>query len=517
MNITPIKQRSVKSFANDQKLEDAVDRIVSLAQEARYNSSGSAEATHVIPNFTKIQVESGRWLFIADTYALLSAFVIRALLTMLIDVILLQGGFQDLFSYDTAQHTIIFAAIGAIALLWFDTKGHYRQRLPHWEMVGHILAVASICFVSSGFIEFATKSLSSRLWMGLSWVLFGVFIFIGRYAVRTILERQGRWHIHAVVIGRGTTAQGALHALSRENQMGFTIVGQLPSNALHDLSEPHAWKRMLMAFKASHVFLALEGSEIERHPNVLKAMVRSRVPCSIVPPWLGLPSSTLSPHHFMMHDVMIMHDNNRLELPLPKFLKRSFDVCVAGTALILLLPVFCAIALSVRSDGAAAMFTQSRVGKNGKLFKCYKFRSMRVDADAALETYLKQNSEAAEEWKRFQKLQNDVRITKVGHFIRRTSLDELPQLINVVKGEMSLVGPRPCMPGQEALYAEDFSFYTSVRPGITGPWQVSGRNKLTFKERVALEAWYARNWSLWMDIVILLKTIPTLLKRGQAF
>src|SRR6202012_5716487 len=128
-----------------------------------------------------------------------------------------------------------------------------------------------------------------------------------------------------------------------------------------------------------------------------------------------------------------------------------------------------------------------------------------------------QSPEAAKEWEQFQKLKNDVRITSFGHFIRRTSIDELPQLLNVIKGEMSLVGPRPIMQGQEEFYAEDFSYYESVRPGITGPWQVSGRNHLTFKERVTLEAWYARNWNLWLDIVIMLKTVPTVLKKEQAF
>ena len=135
--------------------------------------------------------------------------------------------------------------------------------------------------------------------------------------------------------------------------------------------------------------------------------------------------------------------------------------------------------------------------------------------EAVLKQYLERNPESAAEWREFQKLRNDVRITKFGDFIRRTSIDELPQLINVLKGEMSLVGPRPIMQGQEEFYADDFNFYAAVRPGITGPWQVSGRNKLAFKERVALESWYARNWSLWMDIVIILKTVPTLLQKGS--
>jgi undecaprenyl-phosphate galactose phosphotransferase len=272
-----------------------------------------------------------------------------------------------------------------------------------------------------------------------------------------------------------------------------------------------------MLHDAHYIFLALEGSEIERYQAALKSLPRARVPCSIIPPWIGLPSSTLSPHHFMMDDVMMLHDTNRLTLLLPRLIKRLTDIVLAGSALLVATPALIVVALLVRRDGGPAFFKQVRVGRNGELFECYKFRSMRADAEQVLGQYLADNPEAAAEWGKFQKLKDDVRVTKFGDFIRRTSIDELPQLINVVKGEMSLVGPRPCMPGQESLYAEDFSFYESVRPGITGPWQVSGRNHLTFQQRVALEAWYARNWSLWLDIVIILKTFPTLLKRGQAF
>jgi undecaprenyl-phosphate galactose phosphotransferase len=219
----------------------------------------------------------------------------------------------------------------------------------------------------------------------------------------------------------------------------------------------------------------------------------------------------------MMQDVTMLHDTNRLKLPLPRLIKRVVDVTLAGLALVVLSPLLAAIALVVRHDGGKAFFKQLRVGRQGQLFACYKFRSMRVDAEQNLARYLAENPEATEEWNTYQKLKHDVRVTRVGAFLRRTSLDELPQLINVLKGDMSLVGPRPCMQGQESMYAEDFSFYESVRPGITGPWQVSGRNHLTFKERVALEAWYARNWSLWLDIVIILKTIPTVLRKEQAF
>ena len=226
---------------------------------------------------------------------------------------------------------------------------------------------------------------------------------------------------------------------------------------------------------ACHIFLALEGSELEKNPAAIKSMARARVPCSIIPPWLGLPSSTLSPHHFMMQDVLLLHDTNRLQLPLPRLLKRSFDVIAAGLRCYRSCPVFAIVALNIRRDGGPAFFKQTRIGRNGKLFDCYKFRSMRIDAEEVSKKHLAENPEAAQEWQQLQKLKNDVRITSFGQFIRRTSIDELPQLINVFKGEMSLVGPRPCMPGQEDLYADDFGFYEAVRPGITGPWQISGR------------------------------------------
>ena len=319
------------------------------------------------------------------------------------------------------------------------------------------------------------------------------------------------------MIGKGPTSNAALDAITGDRAMGFSIVGHVSPSTLATLTRPQAWRQLLATHGACHIFLALEGSDIENQQIALKSLVRARVPCSIVPPWLGLPSSTLSPHHFMMQDVMLLHDTNRLDLPLPRMLKRSFDFVAAAIALATLAPIFGMLALAVRVDGGSAFFSQPRVGRHGKLFNCYKFRSMRSDADEALAKHLASNPEAAAEWQKFQKLQNDVRVTKVGEFIRKTSLDELPQLLNVLKGDMSLVGPRPIMQGQEDLYAEDFSYYATVRPGITGPWQVSGRSKLTFKERVALESWYARNWSLWMDIVILLKTFPTLAKRGQAY
>lgn len=474
-----------------------------------------APVAQAFPDFQSRMRLSGQWLLVSDSLALILSFM-TALAGVGLWHLLAQDN-EPLGTILSLRQIITFCFLGLSSLLWLDSCGHYRQRLPYWEIVGHIASVACASFVTSGFVEFAARTNGSRLWVGFNWLLFGVFVFAGRHITRKHLEKSGAWRIPAVMIGDGPTADAALRAMTRDSALGFTIIDRVPSSVLADMKKTRAWKQMLLLHDAHYAFLALEGSDLERYQSALKSLPRARVPFSIIPPWLGLPSSTLTPHHFMMQDVMMLHDTNRLKLPLPRLVKRLMDFTLASCALIGLSPIMIAMAIGVRRDGGSALFQQERVGRDGKLFNCYKFRSMRMDAETSLQQYLAENPEATEEWNKYQKLKHDVRVTKIGHFIRRTSLDELPQLLNVIKGDMSLVGPRPCMPGQEKLYADDFSFYESVRPGITGPWQVSGRNQLSFQDRVRLEAWYARNWSVWLDIVIILKTFPTLLKRGGAF
>lgn len=335
--------------------------------------------------------------------------------------------------------------------------------------------------------------------------------------MRRWLDKRSEWKIPSLIIGNGQTAEAAIKALAREKRMGFSVTRQMSPDAFAQFNSPRAWERMMMVTGIGHIFLALEGGELDEHKETLKGLVRERVPYSIIPPWLGLPSSTLSPHHFMMQDVMMLHNTNQLSLPLPRLLKRSFDIIVSSIALILLSPLFLIVGIVVKSDGGPAFFAQSRVGRNGKMFNCLKFRSMKVGAEAALKEYLEKNPEAKKEWDIFYKLKHDPRVTKLGAFIRKTSIDELPQLINVIIGDMSLVGPRPIKKDEIPFYEGDYSYYESVRPGISGAWQVSGRSTLNYQQRVALDAWYSRNWSLWLDIVILLKTIPALLSKDQAY
>lgn len=197
--------------------------------------------------------------------------------------------------------------------------------------------------------------------------------------------------------------------------------------------------------------------------------------------------------------------------------KRSVDIVLAATMLLILLPVMVAIALVVWSDGKGPIFGHARVGRGGRPFRCLKFRSMVPNAEQALTQLLAQDPVAAELWRTSRKLRRDPRITPFGKFLRSTSLDELPQLINVLRGDMSLVGPRPVVQAELVEHYGTAAFaYLSVRPGITGLWQVSGRSDTSYTERVALDVQYVQSFSLWGDIKILTKTVPAVLWRKGA-
>ncbi|MDD3506350.1 MAG: sugar transferase [Sulfurimonas sp.] len=182
----------------------------------------------------------------------------------------------------------------------------------------------------------------------------------------------------------------------------------------------------------------------------------------------------------------------------------------------LLLHLFIFMLIKRDSQGAV-FFKQQRLGKNSNLFECYKYRTMHQDSQHMLEEYLLKNPDEVEYYKKFHKYKNDPRITKVGGFLRKTSLDELPQFYNILKGDMNLIGPRPYLPQELQDIGEDNKdIILRVKPGLTGLWQVSGRNKLTFKKRVDLDVWYIQNWSLWMDFVIFLKTTKVVLLKVGA-
>lgn len=198
-------------------------------------------------------------------------------------------------------------------------------------------------------------------------------------------------------------------------------------------------------------------------------------------------------------------------------IKIFLDIFVVSIALIVISPIILLISVLIILDGGSVLFAHKRAGIEGREFSCLKFRTMVVNADEILQEHLRQNPEALAEWQATRKLKNDPRVTKVGKFLRNASLDELPQFFNVLIGDMSLVGARPITADEVAHYGQEINYYYKMRPGITGLWQVSGRNNLSYAQRVDLDSWYVQNWSLWRDIVILCKTIPAVIRRDGAY
>ena len=218
--------------------------------------------------------------------------------------------------------------------------------------------------------------------------------------------------------------------------------------------------------------------------------------------WRAVPVSHLS--------------NPTLPGVLSHYAKEAIDFAGAICALVLFAPLMAVIAGVLALQNGPVIFAHERVGLSGRRFRCLKFRTMAPDAEERLQAFLASNLAAREEWERDHKLTNDPRITPFGKFLRETSLDELPQIFNVLNGEMSLVGPRPVTESELPKYGDDVAYYLKCKPGVTGMWQVHGRNNVSYEARVALDSQYARNQSLWLDIQILFKTFGVVISKTGA-
>jgi undecaprenyl-phosphate galactose phosphotransferase len=372
----------------------------------------------------------------------------------------------------------------------------------------------------------------SRFWFFGIWLLALTLIPLARPLAKRLLAKLGVWQLPAVVLGTGQNAVAAVEALNSEPAMGFEMAAFLrPPEAVGAhrthidvggrrypvVSMQESPVTALERFGNPVVIVALEQEELSHEANLITRLHRYCSDLRIVPPVRGLPLFGATVHHFFCHELFFLTLRNNLARGAPRLIKRSFDLVVSALVLNLFFPAFAYIAWTVKKDGGPAFFFHNRIGREGKPFRCMKFRTMVPDAQAVLQRLLESDPAARDEWEEDFKLKNDPRITGIGKFLREYSLDELPQFWNVLRGEMSLVGPRPIVEEELERYAENIDFYLETKPGITGLWQISGRNDADYSYRVYLDTWYAKNWSLWYDIVILLKTVRAVLHRDGAY
>jgi Undecaprenyl-phosphate galactose phosphotransferase WbaP len=354
--------------------------------------------------------------------------------------------------------------------------------------------------------------------MGFSLVL----VPLGETLVRELLARLGLWGVPVLVLGAGRTGALVVRKLREDGVLGLRPVALLDDDpakwggevegvrVVGSLEQAGAFARRGVRY----TILAMPGVGRERLGEFLQTLPFPHV--ILIPDLFGLESLWVSSRD--LGGMLGLQIKRNLFLRRNQVLKRSLDI-IGGLLLFipftLLLP-FISLAIYVEDRGPV-FYRHLRIGQAGRKFYVLKFRTMRPDADRVLEEYLAANPEALHFWLEERKLKNDPRITRVGQFLRKSSLDELPQVINILLGDMSLVGPRPVTEEELAKYGKDAFYYLLVRPGLTGLWQVSGRNEVSYEKRVALDRYYVQNWSIWLDLYILARTVWVVLTRKGAY
>jgi Undecaprenyl-phosphate galactose phosphotransferase WbaP len=399
----------------------------------------------------------------------------------------------------------------------------YSKRRPFWDELLHVIRTIFYIAITHGVVVLVAKWPFSRFVWLVSWGSCIVLIPIFRSSMKSFLRQVGYWQKPTVILGAGTNALEAYRAVQSERGTGYEVIGFISLNGSIELPAPVqsiAADEVLPLLKSlhnPHLILALGQAEMQKHSEVIQKLVLRYHSFSWIPDVSGLPLIGMDVSHFFSHEVLLLNVKNNLENPFARALKRGLDIVLSGLALLLLWPLFAYVAFQIRKTKGPVFYGHERIGKDGKKFACYKFRTMVPDADQTLKQLLESCPDSRSEWEQDFKLKNDPRITPIGNFLRRSSLDELPQLWNVFIGEMSLVGPRPVTEEELPKYGDKLEFYLATRPGITGLWQVSGRNDVSYEVRTHLDAWYVKNWNVWYDIVILFKTVHVVIGEHGAY
>jgi undecaprenyl-phosphate galactose phosphotransferase len=422
---------------------------------------------------------------------------------------------------------ILHWLLALCCVAWYSMRlRHYFYRKTFWFELKEILRTLVIfAVIEIAVLAFANWSFSRFLW-GLTWFFVLLLVPLARMVTKRVLDVFRFWRRDTWIIGSGDNAQEAYKAINSERNLGLVIVGFIETtegfsekkdiDGVPVLANDLAWLSSID--KKTQFIVAVESHQSDvRNAWLRNFMIKGYRYISVIPTLRGMPLDSTDMSFIFSHEVMIFRVQQNLAKWSSRIIKRVFDIIGSLAIIMILSPALIYICRKVKKDGGPAIYGHERIGKGGKPFKCLKFRSMVINSKEVLEKLLENDPEAKKEWDATFKLKNDPRITKIGGFLRRTSLDELPQLFNVLKGEMSLVGPRPIITAELERYNDEVDYYLLSKPGMTGLWQVSGRSDVDYETRVYLDAWYVKNWSMWNDIAILFKTIGVVLKKDGAY
>ncbi|MEW6599681.1 MAG: undecaprenyl-phosphate galactose phosphotransferase WbaP [Nitrospirota bacterium] len=414
-------------------------------------------------------------------------------------------------------------------LFFMAYEGLYSKKFSYWDEVKMLWKVVFFSTLTAFAILYLSKTGEqvSRTVLVLTGIIAVPVLPVVRTNVKKFLIYSGLLNSKVLILGAGKTGELIYNALRRDRNLGMNVVGFLDDDPAKVGGNINGIKIHAGVDKAQKyigrcgiesVVIAMPGCEKKKFISLVNQLQHKARNIILIPDLFGITVLGTDLQHFFQEQAIGLEVKNNLARPLNIIIKKIFDLAVSSVLLVLLAVPMIVLAVVIKATSPGpAIFSQARVGRNDKPFKCYKFRTMYKDAEERLSRLLESSSEARSEWNHHWKLTNDPRITKIGRFLRQTSLDELPQIFNVLKGDMSLVGPRPVTRQEiDEYYKEQAKLCFGVPPGVTGLWQVSGRSNTAYDYRITLDSWYVRNWNLWLDIVILFKTVRVVLKKEGA-
>jgi Undecaprenyl-phosphate galactose phosphotransferase WbaP len=465
-------------------------------------------------NATLVRVLTYASVMMADLLAFLGAGF-----TSVIFRYIFHGNYNPAEYLSFVSSVIVLFSVFAIAGLYpgiaINPIDEFRRVLRSVSLV-FLIIIGTTYFLREGLY-------ASRLVYILSWALTMLLVPVSRRLIRGWCSSQRWWGIPAVILGERHVAVTMLDVLRGNPRLGlrpvailfeeddnpdqdFTLDGSLFSGSLsHAEHFAHEYKNCYAVVAGVRHF---SGGLVETFENYSKVLI---IPDT-------LPVNSVYVQAKDIGGVLALELKPQLTRRLPQFIKRCFDLVVSSMILTLSFPLLALLFLTVLITSPGPVFYgHRRIGRRNAEFTVWKFRTMATDGDAVLERHLRLDPRLCDEWDRTHKLRSDPRVTRIGRFLRKTSLDELPQLLNVLRGEMSLVGPRPIIRSEIPKYGQCFRQYCRVTPGITGLWQVSGRNHTTYETRIKIDDYYVRNWCVSLDLYILLRTVKTVLFAEGAY
>jgi Undecaprenyl-phosphate galactose phosphotransferase WbaP len=387
--------------------------------------------------------------------------------------------------------------------------------------IGSVLSYGGIIFsryIENGFWDSINTAFI------ISCIFSTIILLTARSVTHWFLHITKLGGIPTVIYGCGGTGKLVAKCLQSSIRSGYLPVLMLDDNPLNEdeylgipvIHETTIGPEIVKRYNIKMAIVAMPNLDPQKLKHLINTSVSAFRYNVIIPSYFNITTIWMSVRDFS--GVLGIDTSNKLKLGFNLKIKRLLEIIMVIFGGILIMPFLLLIALFIKLDSPGpVLYKHKRVGKDGKEFYIYKFRSMVVDAEHKLKTIFETDPELKTEWENNQKLQKDPRITGFGRFLRRTSIDEFPQLINILKGEMSLVGPRPIVDEEVPKYGEDYGRIFSIRPGLTGLWQVSGRSHTDYHDRIAYDTYYLQNWSVWLDLWIIYKTIGVLINGKGAY